>query len=92
MKVFIIYTLILILSSLVLFVSYVNPKINKVFHIIDLAKTSREYINPDNLNLNENEMDILIKDERTSKNINLIVTKFYNQFLSPLIKKDLGQE
>ena len=92
MKVFIIYTLILILSSLILFVSYVNPKINKVLHIIDLAKTSKEYINPDNVNLNENEMDILIKDERTSKNVNLIVTKFYNQFLSPLIKKDLGQE
>ncbi len=92
MRVFIIYTIILILSSLILFVSYVNPKINKVFHLIDLAKASKEYINPDNINLNENEMDILIKDERTSKNINLIVTKFYNQFLSPLIKKDLGQE
>lgn len=92
MRVFIIYTLVLIMSSLILFVSYVNPKINKIFHMIDIAKSSKEYVNPDNLNFNESEMNILIKDEKTSKNINLIVTKFYNQFLSPLIKKDLGQD
>tara|TARA_B100001057_G_C22683397_1_gene884674 strand:- start:591 stop:869 length:279 start_codon:yes stop_codon:yes gene_type:complete len=91
MRIFIIYTLVLISLTLILFVSYVNPKISKIMYFVDLAKESKEYINPENVNLDESEMNILIKNDKISNNINVIVTKFYNQFLSPLIKKDLNQ-
>ena len=91
MRIFIIYTLVLISLTLILFVSYVNPKISKIMYFVDLAKESKEYINPENVNLDESEMNILIRNDKISNNINVIVTKFYNHFLRPLIQKDLNQ-